>query len=685
MVLAYSGNYWAAASGQEIGREISQRISAYYTWCGSSPLIRRMLLARRLIFGLENKQGATSWEVRRGGVQGELAKLRVGHVGNLVDQRVTLAMQQEPAWQPVATNSDFASLAQATSVSGVLDYYYRETRMERRLRKAADDMQWSGEGFVLGGWDARAGRVVAADPETGEAVTEGDLTFKSPNTLDVARDVKAPSWESVCSRSVRVFENKWDLMARHQEKADDIRGIDSEWFDLVSMRAESPEMESDLVPVFHWFHDKTDAMPEGRYVILLSRDVVLFDGPLPYRTSPLKRATEKELDGTPFGWTAAFDALGPQEVVDALTTAIVTQQTTNAVNKIVGVKGSGLNYKQLSQALAYLEVNSMEQAPKPLNFADVSPQVFEFRKALIQEMQMFLGINDIQRGVVNQNVKSGAHAALYDAIGLRASSRLQKAIHSLTEDVGTFILNTLADYAGDSERTARIMGENNRPMAVTFTGREMEGFDRVVVEATNHAGKTVVGKQAIADALLDKGALGQTEAAGHRYIQLLKTGELEQMTETPQAEALRRKRAKEMLAKGQPVAVLVTDRHWLDIPEYLTVLSSPEARENPQVVQTVLMTVQESLNLWRTMDVDLLALLGGPPPPSQAMAMTPPPVPGATTPTPGPGGGAQSSTPNPNQLPSPADQPTKPAGMPRMPGPDGGQEYSPDSSEVPIQ
>lgn len=704
--------YWALAPKEEIGAELVRRVRDYYGFFASSPIGRRILLARRLTFGLEGKAGSVSWEVRRGGAAGELAKMRSGHFGNLSEQRVTMATQQKPAWTPIASNSDYASLAQTTTASTVLDYIYRQHRIERALVDAGRSIQWSGEGFISGGWDARKGNTVAEDPDTGEEIKDGDFeAFRTPTTLDVWRDPLAASWQSMCWSGERDFVNKYDVAAAWPEHAEAICSISTNWLEGAGLRADSTESKSDQIPLFRWYHDKTPAVPQGRFVLFAASDIVLFDGPLPFRLSPLKRGVEKELDGTPFGWSAMFDAMGPQEVVDALTTAIVTQQTTNAVRKLIGVKGSGINWRQITQALGVIEVKSMDMAPKPLDFTDVSEQVFGFRGTQIQEMQMFAGVNDMQRGVISDKVKSGAQGALYDAISLRAASPLASAIKSLSEDVGTFALHTLADYAGDSERVASIAGEQNRTLVTKFKGSDLAGFERVTVEASDHMGKTMTGKQAWADQLLEKGALGQGEVAGQRYIALAKTGSLDQLTEAPHANALRIKRDKELLAKGiglppmvpvsdpltgapvvdpmtgapvtkrqpQPgqsyVGVHVAQTHWLDIPEYLAVLSTPEVLENPAVTTAVLEVVQEKLNLWRTMDPDLLALLGGQPPPSQSMVA--PPVPGAKSGTPAPKDGAKSKTPNPNMPPKATDVPAEMPNLPKNPAT--GAAHSPDA------
>jgi hypothetical protein len=648
-----SAEYWATRPTDEIGPVLAEKAEAYFQFVRSSPIFSRIFRAYRARYGV-GVSGYTN-ELTKGGAQGELVKVSIGHFRNLSEHRVTLATQQKPAWQPVATNSDYESVAQASVISGVLDYYYRERRISRYLVQALRDIHWGGEGFVFGGWDARKGETIAADPESGEEVKEGDLFFTNPNALDVVRDPHAESWGSLPWKMVRVWESKWNLAARYPEHAESITGFTKD--DFGSRIRSDGVSESDEVPVWHFFHEKSDAIPSGRYVILAGKDTVLFDGPMPYRHIPLFRLVEDELEGTPFGYTAMFDVLGPQEAYDKLTSAILTQQMAHAVRKIVGVKGSGLNYKQLSQGLAYVEVNSMDQKPQTLDFAEVSPQVFQFRDALAGEMQTIASVNDVVRGVVSENIKSGAHAALYDATALRAANALQEAFYQGAEDVGTFVLHSLTDFGGDSERTARIAGESNRGQVMKFTSGTLAGYERVTVEATNHTGKTATGKQAMADALLEKGALGQGEAAGHRYVSFVKTGNLEQLTESPQANAQRLKRDREMLSRGEQPTPVITDPHWVDIPEYLTVLASPEARENPKVVEAVLGVVQAKLEMWRTMDPDLLMLLGGQPAPSTQMM--PPPGPGGDmTPPPAPGG-----------PPSPTDSvpPPEPSGVPGGP------------------
>jgi hypothetical protein len=674
--VADADSYWAALEGEDYARAAWDKIGAFYEFTRASPHFKRIGMAYRAIFGVGGNDG-TTWELQRSGSQGQIIRLESGHYRNLAEHRVTIATQQKPAWQPVANNSDYTSLAQSKSVSNLMDYYWRDKRVSRHLRTALKNIQWGGEGFVFKLWDTETGEDVAVEdvpegaPEGAqpETLKQGDLKFTTPTIYDVVRDPYASSWDTTNWRGVREFVSKWDLAAQFPDQADDILKMDSSPFDLSHTRVAGAS-KSDEVAVFHMLHDRSPALPGGKYALIAGPGLVLIPPmDMPYRSNPLTRIVEDEIEGMPFGYTAMWDVLGLKQAYDKLTAAILTNFIAHAINKIVSVKGAGTSYKQLTEALGLLEVNSMDQMPQALDLSEMNPQVIAFRQELAGEMQQLANLNDVARGVTTENIKSGAHAALFDAIALRGANALQESYFAASEDIGTFVLHALTDFGGDFERTGRIIGETNRPLLFTFKPEELGVFERVTIETVDGALKTASQREAAADKLLDKGALGGPgdPTVAQRYITLIKTGEVDQLTEAPQMQFLRIKRDKEMLAKGigpvpmapsmdpltgmpseQPMVepgkeylvIIETDPHWLDIPEYLSVLSSPEARENPAVTKAVTEAVTIKLEMWRNMDPDLIALLGGPPPPSMTGAMppggpsgTPPPAPGETSST----------------------------------------------------
>jgi hypothetical protein len=195
--------------------------------------------------------------------------------------------------------------------------------------------------------------------------------------------------------------------------------------------------------------------------------------------------------------------------------------------------------------------------------------------------------------------------------------------------------------------------------------------------------KTFAGRIALADQLAERFGLTKEE-----YLAVYTTGNMQQTFDAPKAHLGRLAREKELLMTGvglppvdvqksmrtgQPEFVddgkqtyirpLLTDRHWVDVPEYLSLLESPDIRGDLKVVQAVTDVVQEHLRLWRQMPPDLLMVLGGPPPPG--MELGGPPT----------GPGQDSGGPPPKSLASavaPGSQAEKLAGQgapPSMPAP----------------
>jgi hypothetical protein len=225
-------------------------------------------------------------------------------------------------------------------------------------------------------------------------------------------------------------------------------------------------------------------------------------------------------------------------------------------------------------------------------------------------------------------------------------SRLQAAYERLVQRTRTGILKLLQKYA-KTERVALVSGKANNWALKHFMSDDLKGVDRFVVEPINPAMKTLAGKVSVAQPLLENGAIGLQE-----YLQLMSTGRLEPILRFSADNQARIQREKEMLMQGvglPPVQMgpmgpvldqsglpmfqddgkphlrpLISDTHWVDIPEYLGVLAMPEVRDNPEVVQAVTEVVDFKMRLWRQMDPGLIMLLKGMMPPPMQPPGAPP-------------------------------------------------------------
>jgi hypothetical protein len=650
--------YWAADETEECITAALSRRREYRDWLTRTGRIGRMQRSLRAYYGYTPMGDGDTSLILASGEQGELADLACNHFAALVRQALVLITSDKAAFKAVAGNSDYKSLAQAALADGLLEHYDRKLHVSDIEGSAAFRALLLGEGYVSVTWDVEAGETYAVDPESGRAIKEGDLLFRVFSPLEVSYDVSATQgqrpWLMLQTR-----RNKWDLVAQYPEKKDDILGaeLQRDEYDWMTWTLDQARRSDDQCNVFELYVPPSPAVPQGRLVIFLDGKTWLFDGPLPYDNVPVYGMMPDETIGVAAGHTSTFDLLGMQQAIDMCATIATTNLQAGGVVNFWAPSANDLNVRQISGGMNF--INSPVK-PEALNGVAMSPEVGRWAGQYVQWMQAISGINSAVRGDPDKGMPAQAMAFL-QAQAIQFHSGLQRGFQRLREQVRTANIELLKRYA-NGQRVALIAGKATGYMRREFTADDLRDIDRVTVEAVNPALRTLAGKKAIADELLQRGML----QAPQQYITLLTTGKLEPMYEAEEANLLRIRRNKELLQDGiglPPVAMttdgrpmmdpatglaqfvddgkqhvrpLKTDTHWLDIPEYLAVLAMPDARERPEVVLAVTGVVEYQLALWRQMDPALIAVLKGQPAPAAAPAGPPPAMPGTeNAPTPG--------------------------------------------------
>jgi hypothetical protein len=682
------GDYFATLPGKEIAGKLEEKVERFYQFCSETGRTSLLRKCHAIANGLTvNGSGATAFSLVRAGEQGEIIHSVENHLRNIGINLLTITTAQRPAIQCNAANSDYRSLAQTLLASGLVDYYLTERRLESKLKRATKSAIFLTEGFALVEWDAQDGEPYIQG-EDGATIKAGDVRVSVLGPLDVIRDVHSPNFDELSWVIAREWENKHELAARYPEMAEEISSIEADYeresrIDFYDRRGD----ESDLIPVYKFFHKRTAAVPDGRMVSFLSSETVLFDGPNPYPDLPVYRVVPDDIEGTPFGTSPVLDLLGPQDAVNALDTSIITNQLGRGIGNIVCDDNADVSVEELSSSM-----NLIKKKPgttlEPLEWPATPKELFDFKAEKIGAMEVLSGINSVVRGSPSDNVgqdASGAKLALIQAQAVQSNSGLQASYANLLRDVCLAIIHRFRDFGGEVPRTARLAGKNNQYLVKEFTAADLSDIDRVTVDVGNPLMRTVSGKMAIADKLMELPAPERS-----LYLNIIKAGTYEPLIEGEQSQQMRIRSENERLQEGNPQRAMVSDPHWLEVKQHLSVLDNPALREpspeNDAVAQAVLEHVQEHLGHFRAMPPELVMMVGGPdafamwqqamqamaPPPE--MGGTPPPAPGETTGTPPPEEGAEDVT---NPEASQQDMP----GMPSMPKvPEAAIEYAP--SEV---
>jgi hypothetical protein len=320
----------------------------------------------------------------------------------------------------------------------------RQKGLEDALNRACEMAIVMGAGFIKMDWNATAGEAYDANPDTNQMDYEGEIEFTVLSPLDVVTDGTREKWDNewVC---VRTFKNKYNLMAKYPEFADKIQGLPtkSQMSSYYSLSIWSND-NTDDIPVYEFYHGKTEALPEGRYMLFLSSDVVCIDMPLPYRVVPIFRIAPNNILGTPYGYSPMFDVFPLQEGINALYSTIMTNQNAFGVQNLWMPKGADINYSSLEGGLNVIE-SSVK--PEAINLTQTPAEIFQFVNMLIQAAETISGVNSVARGNPEPSLKSGNALALIQSMAIQFVSGLQQSYVKLIEETGTSLIQILKDFA----------------------------------------------------------------------------------------------------------------------------------------------------------------------------------------------------------------------------------------------
>jgi hypothetical protein len=514
------------------------------------------------------------------GDQGELVGAQLNHLRNLIQHRLNLVTKDRPALIGRARNSDLKSIKQAELGTSLLEYYLNEKKVETHLIRAVEDALIFAEGFVVQTWNPAAGRTVDAVEETDEFEFEGDLEYHNPVNWNVIRDLGVRQWKDHKWLGVRSGKNKWDLVAEFPEHAEKIKGAER-WLDVPLDEGGRPFDEdkyftkTDQVIVLEFWHKRCLALPEGRYLMICNGEV-LIDTPMPYRELPVHRVTPSEITLTPFGYSPAFDIVPIQELINMAASIISSNQNAFGTQSIWIKSGGGIRPNQMMGGMNIIE---SEEPPQAVQLTATPGEVFSWLDSLVRHGELVAGIDQVTRGYTDDNVRSGAFAALLQSQSVSFSSGLTRQYHQLLESVGTAMLRMLRDFA-DEERVITIMGKHNKPYIKYFSGDDLILIDRVTVESTNPAFNTFAGKMEMAKMFMETGMIKTPE----QVLSVFQSGNIDSLLEADNAQLAAMREENEMLLEGQEVPeALMEDNHVMHIREHMAILSTIETRQSMEI------------------------------------------------------------------------------------------------------
>jgi hypothetical protein len=153
--------YWASVEREELPQVLLTKALAFRQRVERDGRLQIWRRSERMYYGLDGDGGwANSVAVTYGGDEGELVLARVNHYRSIVQAVIAMVTGTRPAFTASAINTDVKSLEQSTIAKGVIEWAYRDKRIEDFRVDQVERAVVSGEGYLHLRWDVHAGRVV---------------------------------------------------------------------------------------------------------------------------------------------------------------------------------------------------------------------------------------------------------------------------------------------------------------------------------------------------------------------------------------------------------------------------------------------------------------------------------------------------------------------------------------------
>jgi len=651
-----SKDYFAARDGKECVSALRAKVDLWEDTLEATGYFNKLRDMYAAYHGAYYSSVGDAHQITFGGDEGELVEIAINNMRNLAKHMHTMMTSSRPAMETRAVNTDYKSLVQTQLANGLLDYYMREKKLEEYFKDACEYAIVLGSGSIKLAWNQMLGELTNKDEiEAAETLGteippreyEGDLEIDVMSPLDVIKDLTKEGREHdwiIC----RTFKNRYDLIAKYPDLEDEIQGVDSKAsLDRIRFSAAIDD-ETDDIPVFEFYHRRSESLPNGRYMFYVSDDAIFFDGDLPYKKIPVYEVSPSKILGTPLGYTDLFDVLPIQDASNSLVSSAMSNLNAFGTQNILNPIGSNIEVSQLAGGLNIIDYNPQAGKPEALDLVKISPEIFRMLDVLNQSAETLSGINSVVRGNPEASLRSGSAIAMIQSNAIQFMSGLQASYTFLIENVGLGVLEILQDFA-DSPRIANIVGESGKSYIKEFQGDDIESINRVIVDSASALTKTISGRVQMADNLLQYQLLKNPE----QYVNIINTGKLEVGTEEVQKKFNLIKGENEGMLNGEEQRVILTDNHMEHIQSHKSVLDDPVMRQDEALASVVLGHIQEHIAMLQNGDPNTLMALGQQPiPPSQ------PPIPPSQPPMP-PGAEA----PSPQGQPAPAEEMQNPAAL----------------------
>lgn len=644
--------YFANLPTSQCAYEIWDRIEQYYSEMRRTG---RLALYRNSFLNMY-----MGWIMRasmyKSGDMGELTRSFWNHLRKILLTLKTKTTSNKLTFKAQVRNSSSKAAQIIEFANGLAEHYCEgdDYDLDSKGKQGVEDSLVFGQSSIVGIWNRFKGQDVVADDD-GIMHKDGDMDYFNVTPMDDIINTSHQDRGQLQWRCIRRWVNKYDWAAMYPAFYSDVINIADQETSYGTKLVTLIHHDAETIPVFYFFHAITPSVPKGRLLIMADPTCVFEDGPLDkgegqggYDHIPVYDMISSVMQGSPFGYTPAFDLIPLQQMLNELVSAVCSNNINFATQLVIGPKGSNFHYQNLAVGMAYGEYDPKmgpNAKPEALNLTHSAPESYQLIDKLMAEMDLIAGLSAMDHGVPDSAITSGQYAALVTVQSTIFNGGAQTAYARMMQQCMTGTIKTVRKNMIGT-KVARIVGPSSQPFEKEFTQADLMDIASVGVDLVNAMIQTPAGKMQMADNLMKTGLIKDTQ----EYIGVYTEGDLPQLYHRQETQLKLVKAENEAIMKNLNPQALATDNHVLHILEHTAILDTIEARMNPNLpyVKAGLMHIQQHLTALATLNPILAGIIGDPTlPPGMPSTITMPP----------------------QKAPAPPMQPPQPQGRPGMPSP----------------
>lgn len=535
-----------------------------------------------------------------GGENGELIEMHVPVARSDVRKLISIATRQRLNFKAQSESTDYMTKGSSV-IADALSQEYLTTHDLNGLRERALELAIvTGSSFILNQWD----------------VQKQEPVFRLIPCWMTTYNFNAESFDQLDWFVAHYFVNRYSLAEQYPEMRDEIINFktDRTAINPWSINFGVLDYSDDDILISEFYHKSTDALPQGRFIKFIGdRGLEDMENPFlnkdGYAEIPVSACMPETIQPYLIGYPKLCDMLPLQEMTDHQFSVMASIFANLGTPAILNPRGSGMNAANMSgfKVISFSPqmgdgMRGME--PKVLELCKLPPNLLDTIDLMQQFQQRISNVSGALQGILPPGVTAASAIATLSANAVEFIEPLSLSVHKALEESMMRALVQTSLFM-DETKVVESVGPTEVTATLQFKAEDLKGLKRVTLLTQNPLTMFAGGRQKIAEDYMKIGLIDSPE----KYDAVMVYGSVKPIQEKRMTKESLVSFENQELRNGKMVYALATDDHAFHASEHAMLFNDPEIRKRPEIIRMVDDHIQSHLELSRTVDVGLYAMI----------------------------------------------------------------------------